>query len=373
MSIGSDKEGLDTPALLIDLDALEKNIKTMATYYREKKGAALLPHQKGHRLPVIAKKQIDAGAKGVSMTSFGLAEYYVRCGIDNILITAELYGKNKIRRLCSLSKHADLTTSVDNIENVRQISEQALSSGTKVNVAVEIYTGRSSCGVDINNVKSFVKELVKFRATNFKGLWLLGPESSMKSFEDRQRSHFGWLDKLAKLKDEIEDAGISVEMLSSGQLCTWNITPEYPGLSNVGVQAGNYVFSDWCTRGYEGLEVFDCALTVLTRCISRPKPNEAMFDFGMISCSHEETEDYFKVIGPIFKDPAIQEGVQEIGLREELALAVLKDPNRDIKVGDVLEMVPPHADTTAKMYDVYYGIRNNEVEVIWPNYGRGLL
>ena len=94
--IGMDKEEIDTPALLIDLDALEKNIKTMADYYRGKKGAALLPHQKGHRLPIIAKKQIDAGAKGVSMTSFGLAEYYVNCGITKILITSEIYGRNKI-------------------------------------------------------------------------------------------------------------------------------------------------------------------------------------------------------------------------------------------------------------------------------------
>ena len=88
--IGMDKEEIDTPALLIDLDALEKNLRTMGDYYRRKKGSALRPHQKGHRLPIIAKKQLKAGAKGISMTSLGLAEYYVNCGIDDILITSEI-------------------------------------------------------------------------------------------------------------------------------------------------------------------------------------------------------------------------------------------------------------------------------------------
>jgi len=372
-AIGLGKEELDTPALLIDLDLLEKNIRTMADYYRGRNGAALLPHQKGHRLPVIAKKQIDAGAVGVSMTSLGLAEYYVQSGIDNILITAEIYGNNKIRRLCSLSRHANVTTSIDNLENARQISDLARLSNTQVNVAVELYTGKSNSGVEVDNAKSFVQELMKLPGITFKGLWLVGPESYMKQFEDRKRSHFAWLDKLAKLKDELEDVGVNVEMLSSGQLCTWNITPEYSKLSNVGVQAGNYVFSDWCTKNFEGLEVFDCALTVLTRCISRPKPNEAMFDFGMNSCSDEDTEDYGSVVGPKFKDEKVQERIQEFGLREELAWAVLSRSAEDIRVGDIFEMIPPHSDTTAKMFDVYYGVRDNKVETVWPNYGRGLL
>ena len=357
--------------MLIDLDVLEKNIKTMGDYYRGKKGSALLPHQKGHRLPIIAKKQIDAGAVGVSMTSLGLAEYYVMSGIDNILITAEIYGRGKIRKLCSLSKIANITATVDNIDNARQISEEALADGNKINVAVEIYTGKGSCGVGIDDAKSFVQELAKLRGIEFKGLWLVGPEAEMKKPEERKKSHFGWLDKLAKLKDDIEDAGISVEMLSSGQLATWNITPEYPNLSNVGVQAGNYVFMDWISKEeFEGYEVFDYALTVLTRCISRPKPNEAMFDFGLNSCSDEHSEDYLKVVGPKFKNHG---NIGQISFREELAGVLLKDPSIDFKIGDVFELIPCHADTTAKIHDKYYVIRNDKIEMIWPNYGRGLL
>ena len=368
--IGMGKEEIDTPALLIDLDALEKNIKTVGDYYRSRKGAALLPHQKGHRLPIIAKKQMDAGAKAVSMTSFGLAEYYVSCGITNILITSEIYGRNKIRRLCSLAKHADIIVGVDNMENVKQLSEVSLANNSKIDVAVELYMGTKSCGVEMSQAKSFVKEMERFRGVNFRGLWWhQGNLGDIESWEERRTAHFETLSRVATLNDELEDAGISVEMMSGGYTCTWNITPEYPSLKNVGVQAGSYVFSDWCSHGIEGLEVFGYALTVLTRCISTPRNGEVMFDFGMNSCSDESTHDYHNVVGPRFKD---LEGVVKLHQREEISSVVLEKPNKDIKVGEVFELVPPHSDTTAKLYDKYYCIRNDKVEAVWPNYGRGL-
>jgi 3-hydroxy-D-aspartate aldolase len=162
-------------------------------------------------------------------------------------------------------------------------------------------------------------------------------------------------------------------MISGGHTCTWNITPEYPYLSNVEVQAGNYVFSDWVDRMLEGVEVFDCALTVLTRCISRPAPDQAIFDSGMNTCSDEAGNEimggYTSVVGPKFKD---LEGIKKIRQREEIMLVEFDHPNIDLHVGDVFELIPPHADTTAKLHDKYYGVRKGKIEVIWPNYGRGL-
>jgi D-serine deaminase-like pyridoxal phosphate-dependent protein len=360
---------IDTPAALIDLEALDRNIRTMSEYYYKTNGA-LLPHQKGHRLPVIARKQLNAGAKGVSMTSLGLAEYYVRSGIDNILLTAEISGSNKIRRLCSLSKHANVIASIDNLQNVRQISEEALASNTVVNVAVELYAGKESCGVQFTDAK-YVQELSKYRGIKFKGLWHHGAESGYKTYEERKKIHFGVLNQIVTLKDEIEDAGTNIELLSAGYTCTWNITPEFKGLQNVLVQAGTYVLSDWCTRNHsEGMEAFDCALTVLTRCISRPSPFEAMFDFGLNSCSDECAEFYQNQQRPVFKNfPEIE----EFTFREEHAYARFKEPNSQVKVGDAFEVIPAHSDTTAKLHDVFYGMRDARVEAIWPNIGRGLL
>jgi 3-hydroxy-D-aspartate aldolase len=369
-AIGILREQIETPALLIDLDTLDKNIETMASYYRKKKGAVLLPHQKGHRLPAIAKKQIKAGAKGVSSTSLRLAEYYVNSGINNILITAEVVGVPKIVRLLGLCRHAHVTATVDDIANVRQLSEAAISRRTRVSVAVELYMGDGSAGVQLGKAKAFVKELQRFRGVDFRGLWWHeGRLSGVKSFEERKRLDFGTMERIARIVDEIEDAGIDIEMLSGGHTSTWNITPEFEGLTNVGVQAGSYVFSDWASHLIEGNEVFDYALTVLTTCISRPTPNEAIFDSGMNSCSDEMTDDYRKIVGPKFKGIV---GVKKISQREELMQAVFVDSNKSVKVGDALELIPPHSDTTAKLHDRYYGIRDGRVEVVWPNIGRGL-
>jgi D-serine deaminase-like pyridoxal phosphate-dependent protein len=312
---------------------------------------------------------LNLGAKGVSMTSLSLAEYYVTCGIPNILLTCEIYGKNKIERLCSLSKYADVTVGVDNILNVKQLSEISLANNTRINVAVELYMGPTSCGVEMKEAKSFVKNIMKYRGVNFRGLWWhQGTLSQMRSWEERRKAHFYTLDKVAELKDEIEDVGINVEMLSGGYTCTWNMTPDYSRLKDVGVQAGSYVFGDWCLHEQEGLEVFNYALRVLTRCISTPKPDKALFDFGMNSCSDEATDDYYKIVGPKFMN---LKGVKKIYQREEISAVTTNDPNKEIKVGDVFELIPPHSDTTAKLHDKYYCIRGDKVEAIWPNYGRG--
>jgi D-serine deaminase-like pyridoxal phosphate-dependent protein len=369
MYIGMPVEEIETPALLIDLDAMEKNIETMGSYYRSKKGAALRPHQKGHRLPQIARKQIAAGAVGVSMTSPGLAELYVNSGIDDILITREVYGRSKIARLCGLARHGAITMTVDDVANARQISEIGRSLGARVNVAVEVYAHPGSCGVPIEDVKGFVGEISKLDGIHFRGVWwhegmLSGP------LLRRRADHFAFLDQIVKLKESLEGSGFDVEMLSGGHSVTWNLTPEYSGLKDVGVQAGNYVFSDWEDHEVEGLEVFEPSLTVLTRCISRPRPDEAVFDAGLNSCANESGTDYSQVVGPRFKNLT---GIDRVHLREEMAYINCKNASSEIRTGDLFELIPPHGDTTAKMHDRYYGIRNGKVEVIWPNLGRGLL
>ena len=369
MHIGMPVEEIETPALLIDLDTMEKNIETMASYYRGKKGAALRPHQKGHRLPQIARKQVAAGAVGVSMTSPGLAELYVNSGIDDILITREVYGRSQIARLCGLARHGAITLTVDDVSNARQISEIGRSLGTRVNVAVEVYALTGSCGVPIDDVGAFVGEISKLDGIHFRGLWwhelmLSGP------LLKRRADHFAFLDQIVELKESIEESGFGIEMLSGGHSATWNITPEYGGLKDVGVQAGNYVFSDWKDREVEGLEVFESSLTVLTRCISRPRPDEALFDAGLNSCANESGTDYSQIVGPRFKNLT---GIDRVRLREEMASINCKNASSEIRTGDLYELIPPHGDTTAKMHDRYYGIRNGMVEVIWPNLGRGLL
>ncbi len=371
--IGMDKKEIDTPALLIDLDKLEENIERMGEFYEGREGAAYRPHQKGHRLPIVAKKQLEAGACGVSMTSLGLAEFYVESGIEDILITTQIYGKNKLNRLCSLSKQGEITVSVDNLKNVEQLSRAACRNNAEISVAPQLYMGSGTAGVEPGKAKKFSIEVASRRDVNFEGFWWHQDLTHLSDWGERKEKHFETLDRVAELVDEIREEGMEVEMLSGGYTCTWNITPTYPSLENVEVQAGAYVFNDWVNRDeMEGLDEFECALTVLSRCISRPTKGEALFDSGLNSCSWEATNDYDCTPGPKFKE---LEGVETIRQREEVSMAEFEeeDLNREIEVGDTFELIPPHSDTTAKLHDRYYCVRDGKVEAIWPNYGRGLL
>ncbi|MBU7031280.1 MAG: alanine racemase [Theionarchaea archaeon] len=369
--IGKSIEEIDTPALLIDLDIMEKNLKTMADFYKKTPGAALRPHQKGHRLPLVAKKQIDTGASGVSITALGLAEYYVSCGIENILITNEIEGTNKMRRVCTLSKLADVTVGVDNMENIKHFGAIAGEQNTVVNVGVELYMGTGTCGVQVETALPFIKELTTIDHINFNGLWWhQGSLADIIEWDKRKEVHFKTLNNIAVLKDSLEDAGIDVPMVSGGFTCTWDITPLHPTLKEVEVQAGSYVFSDWCSHESEGLEVFDYALTVLSRCISRPQSDEALLDAGMNACSDEHTDSYRDVVG--FRVKGVK-GISLVKQREELSMVKFESPYTEIRVGDTVELIPPHSDTTAKLHDTYYCVRKGVVEAVWPNLGRGLL
>jgi D-serine deaminase-like pyridoxal phosphate-dependent protein len=368
--IGKSIEELDTPALLIDLDIMEKNIKTMADFYASKKGAALRPHQKGHRLPLVAKTQMERGATGVSITALGLAEYYVACGIDDILITNEVAGENKMRRVITLSKLADITVGVDNLENAHHWGTIAGEQNIMLKVGVELYMGTGTCGVEIDEALSFIKSLVSIENIQFNGLWWhQGSLADILEWEERKEAHFTTLDRVAQLKDGLEDAGIDVPMISGGFTCTWDITPLHP-VDQVEVQAGSYVFSDWCSHESEGLETFDYALTVLSRCISRPKPDEVLLDVGMNGCSDEHTDSYRNIVG--FKVKGV-EGISQVKQREELSMIKFDSAQPDIRIGDTVELLPPHSDTTAKLHDTYYCVRKGVVEAVWPNHGRGLL
>ena len=145
--IGMHKTELDTPALLIDLDRMEANIETMANYFSTV-NADLRPHVKTHKTPIIAHKQIAAGAIGVTCAKLGEAEAVIHAGIRDVLIANQIVGTQKIARLINLAKHSEIMVAVDNSENVQAISAAAAAKGATVRMLVEVNIGMDRCGVE---------------------------------------------------------------------------------------------------------------------------------------------------------------------------------------------------------------------------------
>jgi len=143
---GKHKTEIDTPALLLYMDAVEKNIATMAGFFRDKP-CKLRPHIKTHKLPLIAHKQIEAGAIGITCAKLGEAKIFLESGVKDVLIANEIVGPAKIQRLVNLSGYGNLICCVDHYENARDISDAAGKIGRKIPVLVEVNVGINRCGV----------------------------------------------------------------------------------------------------------------------------------------------------------------------------------------------------------------------------------
>jgi len=366
------KSELDTPALLIDLDAMEHNIGRMAHYYAGKK-ANLRPHMKTHKTPIITHKQIEAGAIGVTCQKLEEAEIFARAGIGGILVSNQIVGERKIARLVDLSQWADVTVGVDDLDNVRSISRAARDVAKPVELGIEIYMGR--CGVEPGAaVVEMAREIVSLPGVRFKGIWshdLSTPD--VVDFAERKTKHETALAGVIRSKHMIEEAGIAVEIVSCGYSATWNITPEYSE-EITDVQVGSYIFMDWPYQQMEGMEEFRCALSVLATVVSKnaskgDRKNVVITDCGIKSIASEHTANYGINAFPQVKNVP---GAEVIVLSEEHGLIQLDDETfQQVQLGDQLELSPPHCCSTCNLHDRFYALRGDRVEAVWPIAARG--
>lgn len=359
--IGRHKTELDTPALLIDLDKMEANIQRMADYFTTV-NADLRPHMKTHKTPIIAHKQIAAGAIGVTCAKLGEAEAAIAAGIRDVLIANQVVGTQKIARLVNLAKHSEIMVAVDNAANVQALSEAATAKGVNIRVLVEVNVGMNRCGVEPGK-PALVLATLACRSPNLTFEGLMGYEGHTVAKPDRGARTAAAREAMQHLivaKDYLEKHNIPVGIMSGGGTGTFNITGSLPEMTEI--QAGSYVFMDSTYGKVEGVgEHFDRALSVLATIVSRPEPSRLIVDTGMKVLAKE-----FGVPQPIGVS-----GMEMKGLSEEHGTITVTDPNISLTPGDTLEILPTHCCTTVNLHDRYYGTRNGIVESVWDITARG--
>jgi D-serine deaminase-like pyridoxal phosphate-dependent protein len=354
--IGRHKTEVDTPALLLYMDAVERNIARMASFFSDKP-CKLRPHIKTHKLPMIAHKQIEAGAIGVTCAKLGEAKIFLEAGIKNVLIANEIVGNGKIQRLVNLSNYGNLIVCVDNFENARNISEAAGKIGGKMDVLVEINVGLNRCGVRPGKPAiEFVQKIMELKNLVFWGL--MGYEGGLfiNDIEAKKKKCTECNKLLVETKGLIEKNGFSVEIVTAGGSNTFNLTGLYSGITDI--QVGSYVTMDSHNKFY-GLD-FEQTITVLTTVISRPEKERAVTDAGMKSLSTDEGL-------PVCREA----GITVSRLNEEHGHLRIENPDHDLSVGDKIELIPSHGCTTIPLHDRYIIIRNDYVESVAEIYARG--
>jgi len=348
--IGLEKDQLPTPSLLLDLDAVQANIKKMADFFLGRP-CKLRPHAKTHKLPQIARWQIEAGAVGITCAKAQDAVAFAKAGIDRILIANQVVDEEKIRELVGLWDLAEITFCVDNLENAGLISAIAGRRGIEAGVLVEIDIGLNRCGLAPGKpALEFVRKLKGFKSIRFNGL--MGYEGALFNLgeEEKKKTAKQRLDKLIETKEILEHASIEVREVSSGGSNTYRITGCYPGVTDI--QPGSYVTMD--TWNQKHGQDFQLAATVLTTVISRPAENRAVIDAGV------------KAISLDHGMPRItsHSGISIEALNEEHGKLVLNAPKPDLRVGDRMELVPSHGCTTIPLYAHYFATRKDKVVAV---------
>ena len=345
--IGRKFNEIDTPALLLDMNAAERNINKMARFFADKK-CKLRPHVKTHKLPLIGQMQIAAGAIGITCATLDEAEAFVKAGIKEVLIANQIIGKEKIKKLLNLAAQSNLIVCVDDYTNAENISNEARDSGIKISVLVEVNVGLNRGGVlPGSDTLNFVKRISKLININFVGL--MGYEGGLfiKDPEEKKKRCAHSNEMLAETSKLVEKNGFNIQIVSAGGTNTYYQTGIFPGITEI--QPGSYVTMDEHNRLF-GSD-FEQALTVLTTVISKPERNRIIVDAGRKSISIDEGL-------PVTLDRLIK----ITKLSEEHGHLEMSDKDITLAIGDKLQLIPGHGCTTIPLYSNYALIRNGIVE-----------
>ena len=368
--IGDPLSEVDTPALLIDLDAFERNLARMAEAAR-RLGVRLRPHAKTHKSPLIARRQMDLGAVGVCCQKVSEAEVLVRGGVSDVLVSNEVVGTRKLERLAALARQATITVAVDDIAVVPDLSGAATKFGATLGVLVEIDVGGKRCGTNPGaDAVALARAVAAAPGLRFAGLQAYhGSAQHFRTPQERRAAIAASAELTARTVRDLADAGLTCETVGGAGTGTFEIEGA-SGIWNE-IQPGSYIFMDADyakNRGDDGgpFRAFEHALFVRATVMSRPTADRAVLDAGHKALSNDSGfPTVWGIVGATYHRPSDEHGVLDLTAAE-----------RAPKLGDTLLLIPGHCDPTINLYDWYVGIRDlhgaaPRVEALWPVAGRG--
>ena len=362
------KYELDTPVAIIDLDIMERNISDMAGFARDA-GVQLRPHIKTHKVPEITRKQLEAGASGITCAKLGEAEVMADAAdADDIFIANLIVGEDKIRRLLDLAERVKMSAAVDSVEVSQPISNAAIQRGMKLPVLIKVDVGLERTGVPYGKpTVELAKKIKEMPGLSFSGIYTHeGQVYGARDFEHVQQLAQEAGQRIVQTADMMRDAGIEVETVSVGATPSAKVTCTVPDVTET--RPGTYVFDDFFQIKLGAAAEQDCALTILATVISVPAPDRAVIDAGTKSFFSDKSKD-FGVYGLV-------KGMPHLSLvRAYEEHGVLKvDPSAGkLNVGDKVEIIPNHVCPAVNLYDELVGVRNDVVALTWKVAARGML
>jgi len=349
---------LETPCLILDMDALDHNMDLMADYYRHRP-SKLRGHSKNHKTPALAWRQIRRGGTigGVCAAKVSEAEVMVHSGIPSVLVTSEIVAPLKIERLCSLAEQAEMLVACENPENARALSGAASAHGVDLGVLIEQETGLRRCGVqDVEQGVALARVIANLPGLRFRGIMshqMMAQPSSNR--EDRVTEGRQLVQPVIDLKNAIEASGIAVDIVSTGETWSYDVAGEIPGVTEI--QGGTYLLME---TAYSYMTDFLFAGQVLTTIISTPRPGVAVGDAGI------------RAVGSMKGLPAVANRPGLVVERIDTDHVIFSGGEIDrLTIGDQVALIPGQQDAMVSRWDRFIGVRDGRVEAVWDIQARG--
>lgn len=368
--LGSSIDLLETPCLLVELDRLDANIRQWQEV-ADASSMRLRPHIKTHKIPEVARMQVDAGACGIAVAKVAEAEVFVQHGFRDVVIAYPIFGASKWARAAALARVAKIAVNVDNLEALRGLSEAATAQDVSVGIQVEIDTGFHRCGFPIDDFGAIEEASRLAQAlpglefegvTTHRGYFFEGA-SGMSIDEAGERE--GAL--LVGVADQLRDADLEVREVTAGGTITGRGVARVEGVTEI--RAGTYVFNDLMQLGFGSASLDDLALSVLATVVSAHHPPMATIDAGSKTFSSDrgvigaDNADGTPIARAVGREMSVERLTEEHGM--------VRSSEGALQVGERLAFFPMHACTSVNLADELYGVRDGVVEHVWPVLGRG--
>jgi D-serine deaminase-like pyridoxal phosphate-dependent protein len=358
---------LDTPALLIDLDIMEQNLRRVAAYAHEHE-LRLRPHTKTHKSPLLARRQMDLGAVGITVAKVGEAEVMLQAKPQDLYVAYPVIGRKKLDRLMEVARQTQVTVGLDSLFAARQLSDAARQAQVEIGILAEVDVGLGRVGVTPGEeLLDLGRQIARLPWVSLKGISFY--PGHIKSVGEESAQQIAALSALVhQMTSEWKKAGLPLEVVSGGSTPALYASHRVEGLNEI--RPGTYIFNDKNTWKMGACEFSDCAASILVTVVSTARPRQMIIDGGSKTFSSDRLSS-----APEMSFGHVVEAPEAVftKMNEEHGFVDLRAVKSQFAVGDRVRVIPNHICVAVNLQEQVYGVRGDEVVECWPVAARGKL
>jgi D-serine deaminase-like pyridoxal phosphate-dependent protein len=353
---------LDTPALVVDLDVMERNLRRVADYCAEH-NLRLRPHTKTHKSTFLARRQLELGAVGLTVAKVGEAEVMLGAHPKDLLVAFPVIGEPKLRRLAEIARVMRVTVALDSLTAACHLSNAGTAAGVEFSVLIEMDVGLGRVGVAPSDALDLARAVGALPNIRVRGLAFYPGH-----IKDQNEQMIAELSAtIEAVRNQFDSAGMTPEIVSGGSTPLLFRSHDIAGVNEI--RPGTYLFNDMNTVGSGGCALEDCAASMLVTVVSHTRGDRMIVDGGSKTFSSDRNHSGGAAFGRLVDAP----GASFHKMNEEHGFIDLRGADRHFEIGEKTRIIPNHICVAVNLHEFVYGVRGDTVEEVWKVEARGKL